>query len=286
MNCSIINITLKNIYLVSMLFLALQSSLVLALGSEHGVYVRSQIKPADEATEKIISIAEKTCELVKHKKIQIFGLANYSNGAKVEEYYSADGAYMAIYTKGYRNEGKDVCILNYKAYEDIQIYHIKQQDHYSYQSYKNVWAKTKQLSMTEGGRILELLNVATEERNGKAKYLGEEIFQSKDVQALTCHKYQFKEITWCEWRKDSNKYQFLAPVKIVLKGRAEKLNSTEVKEINFNALIPAKIFQAPEKYQDMSGLSSNADKSNATYKWCLAQKEKTGVNPCEEDDDE
>jgi hypothetical protein len=275
--------TLKSIFLVSLFSLVLHSNLVLAEGDMSGVYVRSLVKPADEATEKIITIAEKTCELVKHKKIQIIGLANYSKGTTEEEYYSADGAYMAKYSKGYRNDGKDVCVLNFKPYEDIQIYHIKQQNHYSYQSYKNNWVKTKQVSMAEGGSIVSLLNSATEERNGKAKYLGKEIFQTNNVQALTCHKYQFKEITWCEWQKDSNGYKFLAPVKIILKGRVEKLNSSEVNSINFNALIPANIFQAPEKYQDMSGLNGDSDKNNATDQWCLAQEKKTGVNPCEED---
>jgi hypothetical protein len=277
---------LKNILLVSLICMAMQSNYALAEAYMPGVYVRNQIKPAQEATDKIISIAKKTCDLVKHKEIKIFGLANYAKGTTVEEYYSADGAYMAIYSKGYRNDGKDVCVINFKPYKDIQIYQTKQKNHYSYQSYKGVWVKTKQASMADAEPIVGLLNAAAEQHNGKAVYLGKQIFQTNKVQALSCHKYQFKEMTWCEWRKDSDAYNFLAPVRIILKGHVEKLSSSEVEQVNFSAMIPALIFEAPEKYEDMTSSRNGLGKNNATAQWCLVQEKKTGVNPCEEDEDE
>jgi hypothetical protein len=51
-------------------------------------------------------------------------------------------------------------------------------------------------------------------------------------------------------------------------------------------MIPANIFEAPEKYEDMTSSRNGLGKNNATAQWCLVQEKKTGVNPCEEDEDE
>lgn len=187
-----------------------------------------------------------------------------------DDYISADGARLARYTDG----GKEIRITHLQKNSGIQ--YIYEADN------KDGWYSLDAPGSAEGIHALNLFDQRSQQKNGQPQYMGE-----SKIADLPCKKFMLKNvISWCTWQAKQTPKTI--PASISLQSRMNFPNGdyseTIVQWVKFNTFIGLDKLNPPSNV--LKKRSTANDIHNATNAWCLAEKKKTGTDPCDEPEDD
>jgi hypothetical protein len=293
---------IKMMALISITFFV-QQSLAAKESSIVGVHVHSNgtLKGFETVEE-----AKKTCDMM-HEQSRIMvkmGLSPHKlavpwklTGSAADldrftqdEYFSSDGAYIAIYKKGHNiksytdsspNNGSP-CVVEIVPYEETLLYDLRARALYHFDpSNPNTpdWYKTKILSVPSGVSVLNVLG--QQNVTSKVKNLGKNLIAN-----LPCDRSSSGALSRCTWHPSHNEVQFPKSLELMSELKDEKTTTRIIAEsVNLHEKLDASIFHPPSNLtvHDVAAEILN-DPNNATDKWCAAEKKKTGVDPCVNDD--
>jgi hypothetical protein len=190
-----------------------------------------------------------------------------------DDYISADGTRFARYIDG----GKEIRITHLQKNSGIQyIYEADNQDG---------WYSLDALGSADGVHALNLFDRRSQQKNGQPQFMGE-----SKIADLPCKKFMLKNtISWCNWQAKQTPKAI--PASIALQSRMNFPNGdyseTIVQWVKFNTQISLDKLNPPDDV--LKKRSATKDTQNPTNAWCLAEKKKTGTDPCQasdEDDEE
>lgn len=257
-----------------------------------------------------ISMAKKTCEGIQEQSRMLVKMGLRPNKLAVlwrltgsvedleeftqDEYFSSDGAYLAVYKKGHTvksyiddspsNLGP--CVVEIVPYVETLLYDFKAHALYHFEPsnpHTPDWYKTEILSISDGIGALNILGQLGKPQVGKDKPLGKDV-----VAHLPCERFSRGTSSQCIWRPSHNEVRFPKTLELVSEQHDEKTAAKITAEfVNLYEKLDVTVFRPPAGIVVKSMDDAiRSDPENATSKWCAAEKKKTGVDPCANDNDE
>lgn len=236
--------------------------LVIALATAFFCYQTTGIALADERAGTLIHSKSTTRVLGKtvHETHQTF--------------ISNDGTRIARYTNG----GQKIDISYLTKHNGVQ---------YTYDATDgNGWLKLETRGIDSGIQALTMFDRKVQQNHGTSTYVGE-----GRIAVLPCKKYTFKEgFSWCTWQRENIKLDKRMPVSITLTSRWDlpkgDFSEEIVQSVEFDIAIDDRKFSPPTEVMKRPVFDPTNDKDNPTNAWCKAETKKTGVDPCDDDQDD
>lgn len=257
-----------------------------------------------------ISMAKKACEGLQEQSLMLVkmglrpsklavswrlsGTAEDLEKFTQDEYFSSDGTYLAVYKNGHTvksyiddsSSNLGPCVVEIVPYQETLLYDFKAHTLYHFDSsnpHTPDWYKTEILSISDGIAALNILGQHGKYKVGKDKSLGKDV-----VAQLPCDRFSWGSSSQCTWRPSHNEVRFPKTLELMSEQHDEKTATKIIAEfVNLHEKLDVTVFRPPAGIvvKSMDDAISS-DPENATSKWCAAEKKKTGVDPCANDNDE
>ena len=191
-----------------------------------------------------------------------------------QTYISEDGTRIARYWNG----GRNIEIAHLSKHTGVQ---------YTYDADDgNGWQKHEVPGHDLGIQALLMFDKRAQIKNGDARYVGD-----TKIAGLPCKKFTYKAgISWCRWQRENQKIDKRFPVSINLASRIDfpkgDYSEQVVQSIQFDVALDAQKLSPPLDVLKQPLHDPTNDKENATNAWCRAEKKKTLVDPCMDDQDD
>lgn len=191
-----------------------------------------------------------------------------------QTFISNDGTRIARYTNG----GQKIEISHLTKHNGVQ---------YIYDAADgNGWLKLETPGIDSGIQALTMFDQKVQQARGTSTYVGE-----GRIAGLPCRKYTFKGgFSWCTWQRENLKRDKRMPVSITLTSRWDlpkgDFSEEIVQSVQFDIAIDDRKFSPPADVMKRPIFDPTSDKDNPTNAWCKAETKKTGVNPCDDDQDD
>lgn len=188
-------------------------------------------------------------------------------------FISNDGSRIARYTNG----GQKIEINHLTKHNGVQ---------YIYDATDgNGWLKLETPGIDLGVQALTMFDRKLQQTRGNSIYTGE-----GRVAGLPCKKFTYKGgFSWCTWQRENLKQDKRMPVSIILSSRWDMPRGDYAEEVvqsvQFDVAIDERKFSPPTEVLKRPVFDPTNDKSNPTNAWCKAETKKTGVNPCDDDEE-
>lgn len=248
-----------------------------------------------------VDVLKKTCDDMRKNypsqsipPFKLFGNPKDLESYTEDVYILPENAYHATYKSGYKIDGskKVMCEVRIVPYQEKTMLDYKQRSSYKFDSSLpegQQWFKSTLLGQKTGKSLAKSMmglwgfNVR---RTGKTDKIAG-LFC--DVAELSTSKADFKS-TSCVWRaKAEDKLKFLGyPLELMLRSQTQMgkgaIGETVADSVNLREAYAPDIFQAPKKSEvtslDALAGDDDDDGGDASDTECLAEKKKTGFNPC------
>lgn len=255
----------------------------LRTGSSTGIYARYHVTVPfiGKANDQTTKLQDELCKL-QGKSMIVRGDSSKEGELVVEKYFSRD--YQAVYTKGMIRKQLGVCEHQIVPYSRILLRHALADGFsrgftlYEYNDAgKSVPQWTRRVANLDVLSVKDLVDMGA---------LGEGLSKVKPVEkrkyaSRTCEMYATTGLETCILELDASKY----PVShLMLYQKVDREGGeTTAEVVELLQTIKHDVFFPPKDASIKSSGSPNKDKgkrTNATEKWCAAQQQKTGINPC------
>ena len=243
-------------------FAGIFKHLLVGLGATYVFYQTTGVALADQRAGTLITSKATTRVLgkIEHETHQVF--------------ISNDGTRIARYTNG----GQKIEISHLTKHNGVQ---------YIYDATGgNGWLKLETPGIDSGIQALTMFDRKVQQARGTSSYVGE-----GRVAGLSCKKYTFSGgFSWCTWQRENLKRDKRMPVSITLSSRWDlpkgDFSEEIVQSVQFDIAIDDRKFSPPADVMKRPVFDPTNDKDNPTNAWCKAETKKTGVNPCDDDQDD
>lgn len=189
-------------------------------------------------------------------------------------FISNDGTRIARYTNG----GQKIEINHLSKHKGVQFIYDATDG--------NGWQKLETLGMDSGIQALAMFDQKVQQARGTPTYVGE-----GRIAGLPCKKYTFTGgLSWCTWQREHIKKDKRMPVSITLSSRWDlpkgDFSEEVVQSVQFDIAIDERKFSPPTEVMTRPIVDPTKDKNNPTNAWCKAEKAKSGIDPCADDQDD
>lgn len=262
----------------------------LITGTSPGIYARYNVTATfiSSANDKTSKAQNELCKMLKGKPLIVTGDPSAEGKLVVEKYFSRN--YQAVHSKGMIRKQLGVCEHQIVPYTRIVLRHAQGGDFtngfvlYEYNdSGKPPHQWTRRVVGLNGSTVKHLVDMGAL-GPGLTKVMPVE---KRKYAFKVCEMYGAPGLEVCVLELDAKKYpiaHLMLYQKVDQEGGETIAEAVELQQtIKHEVFFPPK--DAPIKDTDSKKKGAGQPK-NATEKWCDAQLKKTGMNPCNSNQDD